>query len=100
MSLRARCISQPRAVGALAAQTIVDEGRSLDRVLPNMLDAGKLNRSDSAWVQELVYGITRQYWHLEDIARNLLDKPLRARGQGHPFSAARRSVPDSVYAHA
>lgn len=85
MSLRARCISQPRAVGALAAQTIVDEGRSLDRVLPNMLDAGKLNRSDSAWVQELVYGITRQYWHLEDIARNLLDKPLRARDRDIHF---------------
>jgi 16S rRNA (cytosine967-C5)-methyltransferase len=73
----AKVLSHPRALGALIAMSVVDEGRSLDRALPQWLSRSSLSPKDSAWVRELTYGILRRLLQLEAAASLLLEKPLK-----------------------
>ncbi len=74
---RHKPITQLRALSAIVSMTIIDRGRSLDQALPEMLAKGGLDVNDAAWAREVVYGIMRRFWPLENAAGQLLDKPLR-----------------------
>ncbi|QFU77688.1 16S rRNA (cytosine(967)-C(5))-methyltransferase RsmB [Halioglobus maricola] len=60
-----------------AARVLADvfDGRSLNRVLPPMLD--KVSPRDRGLLQQLCYGTLRRAPRLEALLQQLLDKPLR-----------------------
>ena len=68
----------PRAAAAQALVQICINGRSLSRELPLHLRAINDAR-DRAFVQELVYGVTRWYWRLRAQLQFLQHHPMRKR---------------------
>lgn len=68
---------QVRAVAARAIHAVVDEGRSLDRTLPD-LEHG-LPPAERALLRMLCFGSLRFYWHLSAAAEGLLTRPLKRR---------------------
>jgi 16S rRNA (cytosine967-C5)-methyltransferase len=64
----------PRLAAVKALQQIVDRGQPLDSAL-DALGHG----ADRAWIQELLYGVTRQFYRLEAFNHQLLKKPLKER---------------------
>ena len=70
-------VTQPRALGALAAMAVIDGGRSLDHAIAQVLHGVRLSHADIAWTRELVYGVVRRFRQLDDTASSLLEKPLR-----------------------
>src|SRR5690606_2807762 len=64
-----------RALAALAVAEVVGQGRSLNAVLPALLDQAPAR--DRALVQELAFGALRWYPRLEIMLASLLQKPLK-----------------------
>jgi 16S rRNA (cytosine967-C5)-methyltransferase len=63
-----------RAVAAKLLQTVVEERRSLDRVLTQ----ARLPARDRPLLQELVTGSVRRYFSLDALATQCLHRPIRA----------------------
>ena len=65
-----------RAVAALIVKDVIQHGQSLNTALPNSLS--KLtNDNDRGFTQELCYGVMRWMPRLQEIAKQLLKKPLK-----------------------
>lgn len=70
-----------RAASALLCHKIIDQGQSLDRALADFFTNNELSGSDKGFIQELVYGVCRWKGLLDQIASQLLQKPLRKKEQ-------------------
>ncbi len=68
-----------RLAAARAILQVVQEGQSLNRVIPASLT--KVAEKDRALFQELVYGVARWYYRLAFCMQQLVDKPLKAKDQ-------------------
>ena len=66
-----------RAISAKVCWQIIDQGQSLDRCLKQQLETLNLPQPDRAFTQQLVYGVVRWYWQLNNIAEQLLQSPIR-----------------------
>ena len=67
---------QPRAITALILTRIIKDRISLSIVLAENLK-GISNKKDSAFIQELCYGVMRWYQQLDFIFHQLIDRNLR-----------------------
>lgn len=66
-----------RVTCAQAIYAVLEEGRSLQDVLPKALEAH--SDKDKAWVHEMLYGVLRQLPLLQYWLKQLLHKPLKPR---------------------
>ncbi|NND82604.1 MAG: 16S rRNA (cytosine(967)-C(5))-methyltransferase RsmB [Gammaproteobacteria bacterium] len=66
-----------RALAARATRQIIDQGRSLDAVLPSLFEQVDLSAQNRSLLQELVYGVCRWYGELDALAGQLLRSPIR-----------------------
>lgn len=66
-----------RAIAAKICWEIIDQGHSLDRSLKQRQEILNLSSQDSAFTQQLVYGVVRHFWQLDNIANQLLQSPIR-----------------------
>ena len=62
----------PRVYAVRALQQVVDRNLPLDNALNELGDV-----TDRSWIQELVYGVLRQFFRLDALAGKLLKKPLK-----------------------
>jgi 16S rRNA (cytosine967-C5)-methyltransferase len=69
--------ANPRSVAATVIKAIIDNGQSLDRELSRQIESYSWDGSNMAFCKELVFGVCRYYWELDDIATQLLSKPIR-----------------------
>lgn len=67
-----------RAVAAKALSSVVSDKRSIKAALKN-LEMETSDTRDRAFVQELVYGVVRWFYTLENELHETLNKPLRKR---------------------
>ena len=65
-----------RLVSAAVLNKVIKDGQSLTMALDHALEGIDHNK-DSAFIQALCYGVTRQYQRLDYMLGQLLDKPLR-----------------------
>ncbi len=65
-----------RLISAGVLSKVIKDGQSLTLALDNALENIASNK-DSAFIQALCYGVTRQYYRLDYMLQQLLDKPLR-----------------------
>lgn len=70
-------VQNTRALAAKVCWQIIDQGHSLDRNLKQQLETLDLSQQNRAFTQQLVYGVVRWYWQLNDIAEQLLQSPIR-----------------------
>lgn len=66
-----------RACAALVSWQIIDGGKSLDAALAKQLETHSYSTQDRAFIQELVYGVSRWYGALDTTADELLRSPIR-----------------------
>ena len=66
-----------RAIAASICWQIIDQGYSLDRSLKKQLEQQELSHKDNAFIQNLVYGVVRWYWQLNNMAEQLLQSPIK-----------------------
>lgn len=66
-----------RAAAAQIAWQVIDQNKSFDLALDQILQQEALAVQDRSFVQELSYGLLRWYWPLDKMAAQLLDKPIR-----------------------
>ncbi len=71
--------NSPRAAAAQAIYGVVEEHRSLAATLPEALQT--IPENQHALVQEISYGVLRQFHLLKQVANQLLSKPLKKRDQ-------------------
>lgn len=65
----------PRSLAAKLCHAVIDKGISIDAGLANLPE--QLDPRDRAFIQNLSFGVVRWYWQLDQIASQLLDKPIR-----------------------
>ncbi|MBV2091011.1 MAG: 16S rRNA (cytosine(967)-C(5))-methyltransferase RsmB [Candidatus Thiodiazotropha sp. (ex Ctena orbiculata)] len=70
-------ITNPRSVSARVIQDVL-AGHSLSESLPKYL-ADTTDPRDSGLVQEMAYGVMRNFMQLDALSRRLLSKPLKSR---------------------
>lgn len=68
-------MTNPRTLAAQTLLQVVDSGRSLSDLLPR--NRVNVDEADRGFYQQLVYGSVRHYLSLDELARRLLDKPLK-----------------------
>ncbi|MBE0364522.1 16S rRNA (cytosine967-C5)-methyltransferase [Pseudoalteromonas ulvae UL12] len=72
-----------RALAAEVLYQVVDQGQSLNQVLP--IAASKVNPKEKALLQQLCYGVLRYLPSLEHYCRELLAKPLKGKQRVFQF---------------
>lgn len=68
-------MKQTRALAAETLLQVVDQGRSLNDLLPSTRD--QLPEEERGFYQQLVYGSVRHYLSLDELTRKLLNKPIQ-----------------------
>jgi 16S rRNA (cytosine967-C5)-methyltransferase len=66
----------PRAIAAIIIEQVSGQGRSLSQALESFPDGTK---SQHSLVQEMCYGVFRDYYRLQNILNGLLKKPLKSK---------------------
>jgi len=74
-----------RALAASICWHVIDQGQSLDRAFTNKLEHHELSSQDRGFLQELVYGVIRWHWQLDDIANQLLTSRIRNKDRAIHF---------------
>jgi len=75
-------IKNVRAIAALAVEEVVSNGRSIDSALDSIASAESFaDPRDRGLVQEMLYGCIRQYFHLDALTDELIQKPLKRKDQ-------------------
>lgn len=64
-----------RAIAAKAIFSVLEQGKSLQEVLPETLM--KVKEQDKAWLHEMIYGVLRQLPTLQFWLRQLLQSPIK-----------------------
>ena len=63
----------------MAVYAVLEEGRSLRETLPQLQSS--FSEQDSAWIQEMTFGVLRNVPLLQHWVRQLLDKPLKGKNK-------------------
>ena len=69
-------MTDSRLAAAYVISAVLDQGQSLNQVLPTHIDNNKVAERDRKLIQELCYGTLRHYFHLRSVLKRLLKKPL------------------------
>lgn len=70
-------MTSTRLLAADAVYQVVEEGRSLNEVMPAAL--AQIDIDQQAFLQQLIYGTTRYYFALDELIGALLTKPIKGK---------------------